>query len=42
MLSAYRQLAKERETLGIPALPLNAGQVSELTSLLQKPEPKEK
>ncbi len=37
MLSAYRQLAEERESQGIPALPLNAEQVKELTKLLEKP-----
>ncbi len=37
MLSVYRQLAKEREALGIPALPLNADQTQELTLLLQNP-----
>ena len=37
MLKAYRELAAERENEGIPALPLNAEQVQELTFLLEKP-----
>ncbi len=37
MLSAYRQLAAEREAQGIPALPLNAEQVEALTKLLENP-----
>ena len=37
MLSAYRQLAAEREAQGIPALPLNAEQVEALTKLLEHP-----
>ena len=41
MLSNYRKFAAERESLGIPALPLNAQQVQELTFLLEKPPEKE-
>ena len=37
MLSAYRQLAAEREILGIPALPLNAEQTHAITELLENP-----
>ncbi len=37
MLKNYRQRAKEREELGIPALPLNAQQTDELTRLLEIP-----
>ena len=37
MLKAYRQHVTERAELGIPPLPLNAVQVSELISLLQSP-----
>jgi len=37
MLSAYRELAAEREAQGIPALPLNSEQVEELTKLLENP-----
>ena len=37
MLSAYRQLAAEREAQGIPALPLTAEQVEGLTKLLENP-----
>ncbi len=37
MLSAYRQLAAEREAEGIPALPLNAEQTKALTELLENP-----
>ena len=37
MLSKYNQLATERETLGIPPLPLNATQAEELTLLLENP-----
>ncbi len=37
MLSAYRQLAAEREALGIPPLPLTAEQTQALTRLLQDP-----
>jgi aconitate hydratase 2/2-methylisocitrate dehydratase len=36
-LSSYRQTALEREELGVPALPLNAAQVSALTALLEEP-----
>ena len=37
MLSAYRQLAADREAQGIPALPLNAEQTQALTKLLENP-----
>ena len=37
MLSAYRQQVEERAKLGIPALPLNAQQTSELCELLKNP-----
>ncbi len=37
MLSSYHRLAKEREELGIPALPLTAEQTDSLTDLLEKP-----
>ena len=37
MLSAYRKLAAEREAQGIPALPLDAEQVEDLTKLLENP-----
>ena len=37
MLSAYRELAAEREAQGVPALPLNAEQTKGLTELLQTP-----
>ena len=37
MLSEYHKAAKEREILGIPALPLNAEQTQELTVLLEHP-----
>ena len=37
MLSAYRELAAEREANGIPALPLNAEQTKGLTELLENP-----
>ncbi|MDP6170573.1 MAG: bifunctional aconitate hydratase 2/2-methylisocitrate dehydratase [Prochlorococcaceae cyanobacterium ETNP2_MAG_10] len=37
MLSAYRQLAAEREAQGIPPLPLTAEQTQALTLLLQNP-----
>ncbi len=37
MLSAYRQLAKERAVLGIPPLPLDANQTQALTLLLEQP-----
>ena len=40
MLITYRQLAAERESQGIPALPLNAEQTQALTELLENP-PKE-
>ncbi|MDA0257891.1 MAG: aconitate hydratase B, partial [Cyanobacteria bacterium] len=41
MLSAYRELAAEREAQGIPALPLTAEQTQALTELLQNPPPGE-
>jgi aconitate hydratase 2/2-methylisocitrate dehydratase len=37
MLSAYREHAAERAQLGIPPLPLNAQQVSDLCELLKQP-----
>ena len=37
MLKDYKKLAKEREWQGIPALPLTAEQVQELTFLLEDP-----
>jgi len=37
MLSAYRQQVEERAKLGIPPLPLNAVQTSELCELLKNP-----
>ena len=37
MLQAYRQHAAERAALGIPPLPLNAGQVAELIELIKNP-----
>ncbi|MBD3560318.1 bifunctional aconitate hydratase 2/2-methylisocitrate dehydratase, partial [Planktothrix sp. FACHB-1355] len=37
MLSAYRQQVAERAALGIPPLPLNAQQTSELCELLKNP-----
>ena len=37
MLSGYRQLAAERESQGIPPLPLNAEQTQDLTLLLEEP-----
>ncbi|WP_320666717.1 bifunctional aconitate hydratase 2/2-methylisocitrate dehydratase [Prochlorococcus sp. MIT 1307] len=37
MLSAYRELAAKREAQGIPALPLTAEQVQQLTKLLEHP-----
>ena len=37
MLSAYRELAVDREAQGIPALPLTAEQTQALTELLQQP-----
>ncbi|ERT08603.1 aconitate hydratase 2 [Lyngbya aestuarii BL J] len=42
MLEAYRQHAAEREALGIPPLPLNAEQTSELCELLKNPPEEEK
>jgi len=36
-LSSYRAAAAEREALGVPALPLDAGQTQSLTELLQVP-----
>jgi aconitate hydratase 2 / 2-methylisocitrate dehydratase len=37
MLEAYRNHVRERETQGIPPLPLNAGQVQQLVELLKAP-----
>ena len=37
MLSTYRENAKQRESQGIPPLPLDAAQTQALTELLQKP-----
>ena len=37
MLAAYRQAALHRETLGVPPLPLDAGQTQALTELLLQP-----
>ena len=37
MLSAYRQLAAERDAQGIPPLPLTAEQTQALTLVLQNP-----
>ena len=37
MLSAYRELAAEREAQGVPALALTAEQTQGLTELLQNP-----
>ena len=37
MLTAYRQHAAERASLGIPPLPLSAVQTAELVELLKKP-----
>ncbi len=42
MLEAYRQHAEERAQLGIPPLPLNAQQTSELCELLKNPPEAEK
>ncbi|MDY6936395.1 MAG: bifunctional aconitate hydratase 2/2-methylisocitrate dehydratase [Cyanobacteriota bacterium] len=42
MLETYRQHAAERAALGIPALPLNAAQTSELCELLKNPPDAEK
>lgn len=42
MLEAYRQHATERAKLGIPPLPLNAEQASELCELLKNPPEAEK
>ena len=42
MLEAYRKQAAEREALGIPSLPLNAQQTSELCELLKNPPEEEK
>ena len=42
MLEAYRQHVAEREALGIPALPLDAQQTSELCELLKNPPEDEK
>ena len=37
MLNAYSELAAERETQGVPALPLTAEQTKDLTQLLENP-----
>ena len=37
MLQAYRLHAAERAALGIPPLPLEAGQVAELIELIKAP-----
>tara|TARA_Y100001968_G_C19451810_1_gene769187 strand:+ start:2404 stop:5064 length:2661 start_codon:yes stop_codon:yes gene_type:complete len=37
MLKAYRELASQRESKGVPALPLSAEQTNELTKLLESP-----
>ena len=37
LLPAYRAAAGERETLGVPPLPLNAAQTQALTTLLEQP-----
>ncbi len=37
MLSAYYQVTAERESMGIPGLPLTAEETTELTDLLEKP-----
>ncbi|MDY7013446.1 MAG: bifunctional aconitate hydratase 2/2-methylisocitrate dehydratase [Cyanobacteriota bacterium] len=42
MLKAYRQHVAERKALGIPPLPLNAQQTSELCELLKNPPDAEK
>ncbi|MGB3532828.1 MAG: bifunctional aconitate hydratase 2/2-methylisocitrate dehydratase [Microcoleaceae cyanobacterium] len=42
MLEAYRQHVAQREALGIPALPLDAQQTSELCELLKNPPEEEK
>jgi aconitate hydratase 2/2-methylisocitrate dehydratase len=42
MLEAYRQHVAERDAIGIPPLPLNAQQTSELCELLKNPPPAEK
>ncbi|MFP4415526.1 MAG: aconitate hydratase B, partial [Coleofasciculus sp.] len=42
MLEAYRQHAAERAELGIPPLPLDAKQTTELCELLKNPPPGEK
>ena len=42
MLEAYRKHAAQRAALGIPALPLTAGQTSELCELLKNPPESEK
>ena len=42
MLEAYRQHAADRVALGIPPLPLNAQQTSELCELLKNPPEEEK
>ncbi|WP_342586765.1 hypothetical protein, partial [Limnoraphis robusta] len=42
MLEAYRKHAADRAALGIPPLPLNAQQTSELCELLKNPPEAEK
>jgi aconitate hydratase 2 / 2-methylisocitrate dehydratase len=42
MLEAYRKHEAERAELGIPPLPLNAQQTSQLCELLKNPSPEEK
>ncbi|MBE9118333.1 aconitate hydratase B, partial [Lusitaniella coriacea LEGE 07157] len=42
MLEAYRDRAKERAALGIPPLPLNAQQTTELCELLKTPPEEDK
>ena len=39
MLQAYRTHVAERAALGIPPLPLSAGQTAELIELLKNPPP---
>ena len=41
MLESYRQHAADRAALGIPPLPLDAQQTSELCELLKNPPPGE-
>ncbi|WP_204102336.1 MULTISPECIES: hypothetical protein, partial [Spirulina sp. CCY15215] len=42
MLQNYRQQAADRAKLGIPPLPLNAAQTSELCEMLKNPPEAEK